>query len=124
MLNRILFLNLAVLLASCSNSPHIEGTWRMHQIIQDGNDVTEEHDPFDERIVQFSNGQFVSDGRPFGKNTGTYTYDGNDLFLDSDAGEEDDSYWKVSISGDTMAWTGVGSAWAERFQIIQVRSKP
>jgi hypothetical protein len=34
------------------------------------------------------------------------------LFLDSDAGPEDDSQWTINIAGGTMFWQGVGSEWA------------
>ena len=104
----------------------ISGKWLMHQVIQDGQDVTSEHDPYDERFLLLkSDSTFESGGRPFGENTGKYSYNIKDqtLFLDSDAGPEDDSQWQVTIQGDTMHWQGLGSEWAKGFELIQVRKK-
>ena len=101
------------------------GKWMMHQVIQDGNDVSEEHNPHHERyIILREDGTFETGGRPYGTNTGRYIYtpEDNNLFLDSDAGPEDDSRWKVTISRDTMNWQGVGTEWANRFLIVHRRS--
>jgi len=108
-----------VLLAGCkANSENeIAGTWLMHEVIQDGQDVTSEHDPYDERFMIFrEDSTFESGGRPFGRNTGRYVYDSADK-------TEDDSQWKVRIQGDTMHWQGYGSEWAEAFELIQVRER-
>jgi len=96
----------------------------MHEVLQEGKDVSEEHNPYNERyLVLRSDSTFETGGRPFGKNTGKYHYHSEDqiLFLDSDAGPEDDSRWKVTLRRDTMHWEGVGSEWAEDFEIIQIR---
>ena len=106
-------------------STDITGKWAMHKVIQSGKDVTSEHDPHKERyLIIKDDNTFESGGRPFGKNTGKYKFDDSDntLFLDSDAGPEDDSYWNVRVSNDTMYWQGYGSEWAKDFQIIQVRT--
>lgn len=103
----------------------LEGKWMMHQVLQDDNDVSDEHNPYGERYIIFmEDGTFESGGRPFGSNTGLYRYspeEGN-LFLDSDAGQEDDSQWKITIDYDTMIWQGLGGEWANRFRIVHHRS--
>ncbi len=109
---------------STQPSASILGNWKMYKIIQDGKDVTSEHDPFQERTFTVNeDGTFQSDGRPFGKNTGKYQFNAEQmtLFLDSDSGPEDDSNWKVRLEGDTMRWQGVGTAWAEAFVIVQLK---
>ena len=115
-------------LAGCKPIPDnpLEGKWSMYQVIQDGKDVTGEHDPYHERyLILREDSTFESGGRPFGMNTGRYVYDPAEytLFLDSDAGEEDDSRWKVEVRNDTMHWWGLGSEWAEGFELIQVKAK-
>jgi hypothetical protein len=103
----------------------LEGKWMMHQVLQDGEDVTEEHNPQQDRYIIFwEDGIFESGGTPYGSNTGRYTYapEEGSLFLDSDAGPDDDSRWKVTIEQDTMKWQGVGGEWANRFRIIHHRS--
>jgi hypothetical protein len=112
--------------AGCKPIPDnpLTGKWLMHQVIQDGEDVTGEHDPYHERyLILREDSTFESGGRPFGMNSGRYVYDPSDqsLFLDSDAGEEDDSSWKVEVRNDTMHWQGLGSEWARAFELIQVR---
>jgi hypothetical protein len=102
----------------------LEGKWMMWQVIQDGNDVSAEHNPHQERyIIFFEDGTFESGGRPYGLNTGRYEYSPEDgiLYLISDAGPEDDSQWKVNLENDTMTWEGLGSEWANRFRIIHRR---
>jgi hypothetical protein len=49
--------------------------------------------------------------------------DENTLLLDSDAGPEDDSQWKITIQNDTMRWQGFGSEWADGFYIILVKEE-
>lgn len=96
----------------------------MYAILQNGENVTDKHDPYDERVIEFRpDGTFISSGRPFGHNAGKYDYkqDSSLLFLDSDVGPNDDSQWKVEIQDDTMTWHGFGTAWAEDFVIIQTR---
>lgn len=114
------------LLLGCSltTSEEITGKWMMFKVIQSGKDVTQEHNPFNERyLILKEDLTFESGGRPFGENTGKLVYNSEEgtFFLDSDAGPEDDSQWKVKIKGDTMHWQGFGSEWAEDFEIIQVR---
>lgn len=98
----------------------------MLKVIQDGKDVTEEHNPFGERFFKMNNdGTFESGGRPYGRNTGKYVYtsESKHLFLDSDVGPDDDSNWKITLKGDTLLMQGTGTAWAERFQMIHVKKK-
>ncbi len=117
-----------LLISGCASNPvnEILGKWSMHKVIQDEKDVTEEHNPYDERFLIMREGStFESSGRPFGRNTGSYVFDQNNhtLFLDSDAGTEDDSQWKITIEGDTMHWLGHGSEWAKGFEIIHIKTE-
>jgi hypothetical protein len=118
---------LALLTACALNSSNdLKGTWLMHKVMLNGQDVTTEHDPYDERfIILGKDSTFESGGRPFGKNTGKFVFNPGDqtLFLDSDAGPDDDSQWKVTIRGDTMHWIGYGSEWAVNFELIHTRKK-
>ena len=118
----------AFLVMGCAEQSQdgIEGKWSMHQIIQNGDDVTSDHNPFNDRyLIIKPDGTFESGGKPLGKNTGKYTLNMNadTLLLDSDVGPEDDSQWLVRVSNDTMYWQGFGTEWAENFQIIQVRKE-
>ena len=100
------------------------GKWRIYKVIQNGQDVTQEHNPDNERyLILKSDSTFESGGRPFGKNTGKYIFntEAETLLLDSDAGPEDDSQWKVSFIGDTMRWQGYGSEWADNFVLIHLK---
>jgi len=90
----------------------------MHQVIQQGKDVSAEPNPNTDRWIEFrADGTFHSDDRPYGPNSGRYTLEAlGILFLDSDAGEHDDSRWMYVIEED-ITWQG-GSDWAEAFVII------
>jgi len=119
----LIFLGLIV---GCTSSPtdEITGKWFMYKVIQNEQDVTSEHNPYNERYLTLKvDSSFESGGRPYGENTGKYVFNEkeNTLFLDSDAGPDDDSHWNVTISNDTMYWQGYGSEWAENFRIVQIR---
>jgi hypothetical protein len=120
-----LLITISMIGRTSNPSDQITGKWLIYKVIQDGQDVSAEHNPPGERYLIFKiDSSFESGGRPFGGNRGKYTLDENyNLFLDSDAGSDDDSYWNVLVSGDTMYWQGFGSEWAENFQIIQIRAQ-
>jgi hypothetical protein len=116
----------AALLVGCKpkTENEIAGKWLMYKVIQDGEDVTSEHNPYGERyLILRKDSTFESGGRPSGMNTGRYEYNSVDhtLFLDSDVGPEDDSQWRVRIQGDTMHWQGYGTEWAKAFELIQIK---
>ena len=116
------------ILISCSSEKEvgIKGTWMMYRVIQSGNDVSAEHNPHKERYVTFhSDSIFESGGRPYDENTGIFKFniEAGTLFLDSDSGPEDDSYWHVTFKRDTMHWQGYGSEWAMDFELIHIRKK-
>ena len=122
----VLMATVSVLAFVSRSDSDITGKWLMHKVIQDGKDVTPEHDPYDERyLILQSDGSFESGGRPYGLNTGKYVFDPEEkkLYLDSDAGPEDDSNWNVSIRKDTIYWQGYGSEWAENFQLVHIRAR-
>lgn len=107
-----------------SLSAVVVGTWDMEEVYQDGQGVTEQHDPSDNRWFAFeSDGTFISDGDPHGRNTGRWTLNEQtqELHIDSDAGENDDSYWIVSVEGNTMHWQGARFEWNKRFELVHLR---
>lgn len=124
-------LPLLLLIAACqstqtpaSTESLLIGRWDMAQVYDGGEDVTAEHNPAGNRWVAFaSEGTFISDGDPYGRNAGRWTYDPatQELYLDSDAGEGDDSYWIVQVEGDEMHWQGARSAFTKRFEIVHVK---
>ena len=91
----------------------------------DGNeDVTDEHNPQKNRYIIFkTDGTFESGGDPYGMNTGKWTLDreSKELYLDSDGGEDDDSYWITSIEAGKMHWQGARFDFSKRFQIYHIR---
>lgn len=123
----IISLLVSVILVSCDNPNRaILGKWMMDQVIQDGKDVSAEHNPKKNRyFIMNEDNTFESGGAPYGKNRGKYTFNPieNTLFIDSDSGDEDDSNWTIRFEEGKMFWQGTGTAWAERFQIIYVRPK-
>lgn len=122
----ILFLSILFLGCTSNNKDKLIGKWIMYKVIQDEQDATLEHNPYNERFIIFkSNDSFESGGRPFGKNSGKYVFNSADqtLLLDSDVGPEDDSQWKVTFFSDTMHWQGYGSEWAKGFELIHIKYK-
>ena len=101
-------------------SKQLTGTWAMEKVYDNATDVTAEHNPKNDRWIRFAkDGSFKSGGTPTGENGGQWIYMDahNQLFLDSDAGEGDDSYWLLQIDKDSMNWAGVRSSFTERFKL-------
>jgi len=119
----VLLLILPACGADDSLQEEIVGSWDMLQVLRDGEDVTAEHDPKNTRAITFNeDGTFMSEGFPVGTNTGKWSIDpeSKELFIDSDAGEDDDSYWIVSIDGDRMTFKGARDFAAE-FTLVHTR---
>ncbi|PHN04280.1 hypothetical protein CRP01_22215 [Flavilitoribacter nigricans DSM 23189 = NBRC 102662] len=95
--------------------------WEMGTIMQNGQDVSDQHNPENNRWIELkADGTFVSDGDPYGRNTGKWSYDEttSELFLDSDAGEGDDSYWTISSTGDQLVLKGARSEFTREFSMV------
>lgn len=103
------------------------GKWMMEEVIQDGKDVSEKHNPKHNRYFVFKvDGTIESDGDPYGPNTGRYFVNNlnKTFYLDSAQGpDDDDSIWSVTFEEGKMIWVGVGTEWAERFRIVYKRVK-
>lgn len=99
----------------------------MAAVLDGTESVTTDHNPENDRWIAFaSNGTFETDGEPYGRNTGKWILTSEEnattLFLDSDAGAHDDSYWTLQFSGDTMIWKGLRTDFAKRFTLKHVRT--
>lgn len=93
-------------------------------MIESEKDVTTKHNPNGNRWIHFKkDGTFESGGNPNQSNTGKYRIDskGASLFIDSDAGDWDDSNWIISFEDRYMIFRGIGSDYAEAFQLVHVR---
>ena len=95
----------------------LPGLWELAAVYEDSIDVTEKHDPFDERYIRFyATGAFESDGRPFTFNEGKWKLSKDQSILEIYSSvENDDSVWRIRIQDDRMEWKGVGSDWKEGF---------
>jgi len=88
-------------------------------------DVTEEHNPGNNRWIKFMpdsaeemKGIFESGRGEDKENTGKWVINENELFIDSDAGQNDDSYWEISFDADKMYWKGRRFEFNKRFEIV------
>ena len=68
-----LLVGLAILIVSCSSEStegQLVGRWSMDKVLQNDQNVTAEHNPENDRWIQFnSDNTFTSGGTPFGENT-------------------------------------------------------
>ena len=111
--------------ASAPLADRIVGRWTMERVLERGRDVTETHNPAGDRyVVLRADRTFESGGEPYGRNAGRWTLDPgyNELTLDSDLGDADDTSWIVALEGDRMEWAGVGTPTARRFRILSQRA--
>lgn len=111
-------------LFSCSISQTPEkqliGKWTMVKVYNDENDVTNKHNPKNNRWIKFNrNGSYESGGDPYGDNDGEWELDSEKLilFLDSKM-EDDDSEWEISFEDNKTIWTGIGTPRQEQFKLI------
>lgn len=117
-----------VILVSCTRTvvvldERIMGTWVMDKVYEYNNDVTSEHNPNNDRWIEFkADGTFVSDGTPFGRNTGRWTADNEKsiLYIDSDV-DDDDSEWYVTFTDDETTWKGIGHPRKENTRLVHKR---
>ncbi|MEM1122334.1 MAG: DUF5004 domain-containing protein [Bacteroidota bacterium] len=126
MTRQTLFILLLSILSACSTTipKQLNGTWQMTTVYDNSSDVTAQHNPQKNRWITFyKDGSFRSGGQPYGENGGQWTYNtqNNILYLDSDAGEGDDSYWLLNINKKSMDWAGTKSSFTERFKIFYTK---
>jgi len=118
-----------IFISSCSDdsslSGRITGTWKMTKVLDRSEDVTKSHNPEDNRWIRFikdekmdNRGIFESGHGNIKENTGKWSINGFELFIDSDAGDSDDSYWQVIIKNDEMHWVGQRFDFNKRFEIF------
>ena len=103
----------------------IIGTWSMYKVYEYDKDVTEKHNPNNNHWIEFkADGTFVSDGDPFGRNTGRWKTDNKKsvLIIDSDT-DNDDSEWNVTFEGNKMIWTGIGHPRKENTKLVHVKKE-
>lgn len=109
----------------------IKGKWKMVKVKELSEDVTERHNPDKNRWIRFLEDRSINEGGLFEsgrdkvkENSGKWFYDKGEkeLYLDSDAGEDDDSYWSVTIEKNTMLWKGRKFEFNKRFEIEYVRA--
>lgn len=126
-----LILLIAILLPAFSPQNNINdlllGKWNMEQVVQGGEDVTGYHNPYQERWILFNeNNTFISDGRPYSKNTGIWklNLETNELSLINDSETSKDSYWIVSFpDSNKMIWEGARSEYTKDFRIYYSRGE-
>jgi len=111
-------------LFSCSSNQtpkkQLIGKWTMIKVYDGENDVTNKHNPKNNRWIKFNrNGSFESGGDPHGYNDGSWELDPEKLilFLDSNT-EDDDSEWKIDFDDNKTIWTGIGTPRQEQFKLI------
>ncbi len=117
----------SVFIPGCSSRATLEkqllGKWTMEKVYEYGGDSSLKHNPNHNRYFQFNpDGTFISDGDPFGRNTGRWTVDNEKsiLFIDSDV-EDDDSEWNVMMAGDSTIWTGIGHPRKENTKLVHLK---
>lgn len=105
-------------------STWILGKWKMVTVLEGNQDITPMMNPDNDRWIEFkADNTFVSGGGPHGTNSGAYEIldEGKTLYLDSDAGEGDDSNWRIQFREDLLYMRGIGSNRQEMTTVISQR---
>ena len=109
---------------TASPSTWIIGKWKMVTVLEGNQDITPVLNPDNDRWITFkADGTFQSGGGPHGPNKGSYLVDDTDatLYIDSDAGEDDDSNWRIQFREDLLYMRGIGSNRQEMTTVISQR---
>jgi hypothetical protein len=109
---------------STTPSSWIIGKWKMVTVLEGNQDISPVLNPDNDRWIEFKpDGSFASGGGPHGSNAGSYQIDDqeNTLHLDSDAGEDDDSNWRLQFREDLLYMRGIGSNRQEMTTVISQR---
>ena len=107
-----------------SPSIWIVDKWKMVTVLEGNQDITPLLNPENDRWIEFkADGSFQSGGGPQGPNSGTYTVnnEANTLHLDSDAGEGDDSNWRLQFRENLLYMRGIGTNRQEMTTVISER---
>lgn len=125
---RLLLFAFLIMSTSCGLTDSLDkklvGKWTMEKVYEYGQDVTAKHNPSSNRYFKFNqDGTFLSDGDPFGRNTGRWKVDNEKsiLFIDSDM-EDDDSEWNITFKDDETIWTGIGHPRKENTRLVHKKS--
>ena len=97
----------------------------MESVTIEGQDRGLDLNPENNRWLSFDlKGQFTSGSGSEQENGGTYQLDPNTatIELDSDAGEGDDSNWRIEIEEDVMIMRGIGTPRQESSVVRLVRA--
>jgi hypothetical protein len=124
-----LLLTSLLLLAFWTKQPQKQliGKWKMVRVVESGQDISRALNPEGDRWIQFGEDLFFeSDGTPYGRNTGTYTVDEEQMTLSlfSNAGEDDNSQWRISFRQDSLIWKGIGSPRQESTVVTYIKTTP
>ena len=107
-----------------SPSVWIVNKWKMVTVLEGNQDITPLLNPDNDRWIEFhADGTFLSGGGPQGSNSGTYKVnnEASTLHLDSDAGEGDDSNWRLQFRENLLYMRGIGSNRQEMTTVISER---
>ncbi|GJM30804.1 MAG: hypothetical protein DHS20C17_34390 [Cyclobacteriaceae bacterium] len=108
-----------------NNPSHwIIGKWKMVTVLEGNQDISPVLNPDSNRWFQFEiDGNFQSGEGDRRTNTGTYDIDNqnNTLHIDSDAGEDDDSNWRIQFREDLLYMRGIGTNRQEMTTVISQR---
>ena len=115
-----------LLLMFCSQKAELDkdilGKWEMKDLMILGADRTKDLNPNMDRWIEFKEDFTFESGGSLGANTGSYQLAGNNLLLDSDAGEGDDSEWRITFRNDSLIMAGIGTERQESSIIYNTRS--
>jgi len=115
---------LTFLHATLNPTTWIIGKWKMVTVMEGNQDITPTLNPESDRWIKFNQDRTFESGNDSEvNNSGTYIVnnEARTLRLDSDAGEGDDSNWKIQFREDLLLMRGIGSARQEMTTVTSQR---
>ena len=123
----LLILSLLMLSAktpSVNPTTWIIGKWKMITVMEGNQDISPTLNPANDRWIKFNQDRTFESGNDSEvNNTGTYIVNNGarTLHIDSDAGDGDDSNWKIQFREDLLLMRGIGSARQEMTTVTSQR---
>ncbi len=105
----------SVLLFSCNttaekNMDSIVQKWEMSKFEIDQTDQTQRFNPNRDVWLEFKDdGTYYTEGGPFPPESGTYSFDGSELTMDSNIANAESIFWNVSIIGNKMVFSRISN---------------
>ena len=102
----------------------VYGKWNVEKVLENNEDISNSMDVQANRWIElFNDRTFNSDGYPFGKLSGSFSFDEDKgiLTLEDQSNRNGRITWKVNFEGNNLVFTGIGKLSIYKFYLTRNR---